>query len=72
MSSPAITVTVNGERQTLTEQSTLADVVASTSPGAGRGVAVAVNDHVVPRRSWHATTLRADDRVEVLTAVQGG
>jgi sulfur carrier protein len=36
------------------------------------GVAVAVNDEVVPRRAWSATALADGDRVEVLTAVQGG
>jgi sulfur carrier protein len=41
--------------------------------GAGQGgVAVAVNDEVVPRRVWSATALADGDRVEVLTAVQGG
>ena len=36
------------------------------------GCAVAVNDAVVPRSDWTARTLAAGDRVEVLTAVQGG
>ena len=39
---------------------------------ARRGVAVAVNGEVVPRSSWPASRLRDGDRVEVLTAVQGG
>lgn len=69
---PKVTVTVNGQRRQLVTGTTLADVVADTGPGASRGVAVAVNNHVVPRREWADTTLSADDRVEVLTAVQGG
>lgn len=36
------------------------------------GVAVAVDDHVVPRASWADHTLHEGARVEVLTAVQGG
>ncbi|MGW4942770.1 sulfur carrier protein ThiS [Actinoplanes sp. NPDC004185] len=39
---------------------------------ARRGVAVAVNGEVVPRSSWPAARLRDGDRVEVLTAAQGG
>jgi sulfur carrier protein len=39
---------------------------------ARRGVAVAVNGEVVPRSSWPASRLRDGDRVEVLTAAQGG
>jgi sulfur carrier protein len=36
------------------------------------GVAVALNDSVVPRAEWPRTALDDGDRVEVLTAVQGG
>ena len=39
---------------------------------ARRGVAVAVNGEVVPRSSWPVARLRDGDRVEVLTAAQGG
>jgi sulfur carrier protein len=39
---------------------------------AGPGIAAAVNEAVVPRSRWAATLLRDGDRVEILTAVQGG
>jgi sulfur carrier protein len=39
---------------------------------ARRGVAVAVNGEVVPRSAWPGAVLRDGDRVEVLTAAQGG
>jgi sulfur carrier protein len=38
----------------------------------GRGVAVALNGEVVARASWHTTTVTTGDRLEVLTATQGG
>ncbi|PFG42287.1 sulfur carrier protein [Isoptericola jiangsuensis] len=55
----------------------VADVVARLLPGhvvdgVPRGVAVAVDDVVVPRGAWDRTTVRAGDRVEIVTAVQGG
>ncbi len=37
-----------------------------------RGVAVAVNEEVVPRSAWDETPVRDGDRVEVLNAAQGG
>jgi len=43
--------------------------------GAGaaiKGIAVAVNGEVVPRSAWETTGLHPGDRVEVLTAAQGG
>ena len=36
------------------------------------GVAVAVNDAVVPRRQWPDVHLHDGDTVEVIHAVQGG
>lgn len=66
-----LAVSVNGERREVPGGTTLADVVATlaTSPA---GVAAALNETVVPRGQWPATALREGDRVEVLTAVQGG
>lgn len=62
---------INGAPREMSDDVTLADVV-TTLTVAPSGVAVAVNGVVVPRGSWRGTTLRDDDSVEVLTAVQGG
>ncbi|GAA4680206.1 sulfur carrier protein ThiS [Streptomyces buecherae] len=66
-----LTVSVNGEPRQVPDGTTLDQLVATltTAPG---GVAAAVNEAVVPRGQWPATALSAEDRVEVLTAVQGG
>ncbi|NYV78475.1 sulfur carrier protein ThiS, partial [Streptomyces sp. UH6] len=45
--------------------------VALLTP-ARSGVAAAVNETVVPRDRWAGTVLADGDRVEILTAVQGG
>jgi sulfur carrier protein len=37
-----------------------------------RGVAVAVNGEVVPRSAWEDRRVADGDRVEALTAMQGG
>ena len=66
-----MTVMVNGAGRDLMDGATVADAVAVVTEHA-RGVAVAVNGEVVPRASWAQTRLRAGDRVEVLTATQGG
>jgi sulfur carrier protein len=66
-----VILTVNGAPAVLEPDATVATVV----DGLGRdprGVAVAVNEDVVPRGSWSSTRLRDGDRVEVLRAAQGG
>lgn len=64
-------ITVNGTSKDLADGASLADVVAGVT-SATKGVAVAVNDSVVPKGAWETTELSPGDRVEVLTAVQGG
>ncbi|WP_242901925.1 sulfur carrier protein ThiS [Actinomadura terrae] len=64
-------VIVNGEPREVPEGTSVAQAVASVS-AAGSGVAAALNDEVVRRSAWEDTPLRESDRLEVLTAVQGG
>jgi sulfur carrier protein len=64
-------VTVNGAARAVADGTRLADVVAELT-AAPSGVAVAVNDSVIPRGAWPETVLAEGDRVEILTAVQGG
>ncbi|MFK8908222.1 sulfur carrier protein ThiS [Streptomyces sp. YS-3] len=71
MTASPTTVSVNGEARDLAAGTTLDALVATLTP-ARAGVAAAVNETVVPRGRWAATTLGDGDRVEVLTAVQGG
>ncbi|XLE02341.1 sulfur carrier protein ThiS [Streptomyces sp. 184] len=64
-------MTVNGTPRRIDAGLTL-DALVATLTAAHRGVAAAVNEDVVPRGSWPTTTLGNGDRVEILTAVQGG
>jgi sulfur carrier protein len=66
-----IRVTVNGEPREVPAGTTVAQAVAAVT-GLASGVAAAVNGEVVPRRTWPGTPLADGDRVEVVTAVQGG
>ncbi|MGC0414820.1 sulfur carrier protein ThiS [Embleya sp. AB8] len=66
-----IEVCVNGDRRGIRAGTTVAELVATLTTAA-KGVAVAVDEAVVPRGVWAETVLGAGSRVEVLTAVQGG
>lgn len=67
----SVSVSVNGAARVLAGPVTL-DVLVATLTPAPSGVAAALNETVVPRGLWSAITLSDGDRVEVLTAVQGG
>jgi sulfur carrier protein len=64
---------LNGAESELRAGDTLADVLArlGLAPDA-KGVAVAVDEGVVPRGEWQDFVLPENARVEVLTAMQGG
>ena len=66
-----MTVTVNGDRREMREGTTVGQLVTAIT-ALTSGVAAAVNGDVLPRGSWAARVLRDGDRVEVVTAIQGG
>lgn len=67
----SVSVSVNGEAVAVAAGTTL-DALVATLTKAPSGVAAALNETVVPRGQWSAAALSDGDRVEVLTAVQGG
>ena len=68
-----IHLTLNGEARAVPAGLTVRDLLAhlGRDPEAP-GVAVAVGDRIVRRTDWAATPLRDGDRIEVVTAAQGG
>jgi sulfur carrier protein len=68
-----VKVVLNGVTHELPERSSVAQaVIAAGAAPDGRGLAVAVEGEVVPRRRWESVELGEGQRVEVLHAVQGG
>ena len=37
-----------------------------------KGVAIAVNEHVVPKSSWESFQIHQGDHITIITAAQGG
>ncbi len=70
----AIQIILNGEATEHPADTTVADFLRTRGldPTDPKGIAVAVNDEVVRSSEWDAATLRDGDRVEVITARQGG
>lgn len=64
-------IVVNGEPRTIAAGDTVAALLTAlgTEP---RGVAVAVDGEVVPRRTWGEATFDGGEHVEILTIAQGG
>jgi sulfur carrier protein len=62
----------NGEKRPLAA-ATLASLLRQEGVAVEtRGLAVALNDAVVPRRAWEDTAVQPGDRVEVVKVFSGG
>ena len=70
----AIQLIVNGEAAEHPAETTVAEFLRGRGldPTNPKGIAVAVNDEVVRKGEWEEARLRDGDRVEVITALQGG
>ncbi|MEV0798194.1 MULTISPECIES: sulfur carrier protein ThiS [unclassified Kribbella] len=64
-------VWVNGTETTVAPGKSVADLIQEYSDRT-TGIAVAVNQTVLTRSEWAGTTLKPGDRVEIVSAVQGG
>lgn len=68
----SLTIRLNGER-TEVDAATIADLMANLGVRDDeKGVAVACNGAVVPRRTWAETGLSEGDELDVVRPFQGG
>lgn len=66
-------ITLNGVGATVADGARLLDALATIGISADEpGVAVAVSGSIVRRADWATADLSEGDRVEVVTAAQGG
>jgi len=67
-----VQVTINRESFMLPETGTLADVLSLLEIRQPDGIAIAVNDTVIPKGEWEQYRLQSADKVFVIRATQGG
>lgn len=67
-----VEVSINQENFQLPESGTLADILSLLQIRQPDGIAIAVNDNVIPKDEWERYTLKAKDKIFVIRATQGG
>ncbi len=65
-------IRVNDSPREVAADTALAELASALGLGERKGVAIAVNDEVVPRAAWARRRLVEGDRVLVIQATQGG
>lgn len=63
---------VNNSAYQATDDQSLAELLATLGQTQTRGLAVAVNDAVVPRTEWASHFVQPHDRILLIRATQGG
>jgi len=72
MNEKLIHLVVNGEKLEAAARTTVGGLLSTLRIPFRTGIAVAVNDGVVPRSAWEERILEDGEQVLILTASQGG
>ncbi len=64
-------ITINGQSREIAASCTLGQLVSELF-ASGKGIAVAVNQTVVPKTDWPSRQLSPNDHITLITATQGG
>jgi len=66
-----VQLTINGEKRVIKESKNLADLIKELDIKAPN-FAMALNQQVVPRSKYNSTSIKENDKVEIVHAVGGG
>ena len=67
-----VEVSINQENFQLPDSGTLADVLPILQIHQTDGIAIAVNENVIPKGEWERYALKMQDKIFVIRATQGG
>jgi len=65
-------VKINNQNKILPEASTLQQLLDQVTPEMQKGIAVAVNNSVIPKAHWQTHLIQPNDDVLIIKATQGG
>lgn len=63
---------VNNQEHPWVDSVSLAQTLTDLNLSTQRGIAIAVNNAVIPKADWPSYTIHPDDRVTIIRATQGG
>lgn len=67
-----VNISVNGKNLEVKDGYNVCDLMTKLNITDDRGIALAVNEAVVPKKDWPKATLNENDEVLLITATQGG
>jgi sulfur carrier protein len=67
-----INIVINDRTYSVHAQSTVLDIIEQLNISDRDGIAVAVNDTVIPVDAWESSVLHSEDEIVLINAVHGG
>lgn len=65
-------ISVNDQLISVSDHCTVADVVLQFCGDQQKGIALSVNQKVVPKSDWNNHTINSNDQLLIIRATQGG
>jgi sulfur carrier protein len=65
-------IILNGQPREVADIFTVGQLVSELMPGPARGIAIAINQVIVPKSNWPHHQLSPKDKITLITATQGG
>jgi sulfur carrier protein len=65
-------VFINNQKREIENQKTLIQLLQDIQMDNARGIAIAINNEVVPKLTWEKHSLQENDRLTIIKATQGG
>lgn len=63
---------VNNILHEISGEPKITDALTSLQITSQKGIAIAINNNVIPRAEWDTYTLQAEDKIILIKATQGG
>jgi sulfur carrier protein len=63
---------INNEPRQIETQKTIVHLLADLQLSSSRGMAIAINNQVIPKSTWEKYILNEHDKVTIIKATQGG
>jgi len=63
---------INNKLQELKESATLSETLIALNISSQKGIAIAINNNVIPKQDWDIYCLHDNDQVTLIKATQGG
>jgi len=65
-------IKLNNQIKFFSEQCSIQQMLDEVIPEKQRGIAIAINNSVIPKINWHNQFLKHNDEVLIIKATQGG